>query len=112
MGGRPPGSIGSKSTTNSTDDFLGGDPHGLVNKRTWLTFEIGEPGLEEACRQGWADNICFASDYPHFDASYPGVIKTVQDRGLGAELERKLFSSNALGFYGPRLEAVAARLVR
>lgn len=93
-------------------DFLGGDPHGLVNKRTWLTFEIGEPGLEEACRQGWADNICFASDYPHFDASYPGVIKKVQDRGLGAELEQKLFSSNALGLYGPRLEAVAARVAR
>jgi len=31
-------------------------------------------------------------------------------RGVVAELEQKLFSSNALGLYGPRLEAVAARV--
>ncbi len=91
------------------DDFLGGDPHGRVNKRTWLTFEIGEPGLEAACRQGWADNICFASDYPHFDASYPGVVKRVRDRGFDAALEDKLLASNAIGFYGPRLERIVER---
>jgi predicted TIM-barrel fold metal-dependent hydrolase len=91
------------------DDFLGGDPHGLVNKRSWLTFEVGEPGLEETCRQGWADNICFASDYPHFDAAYPGVVKRVRDRGLGTDLEEKLLASNAIAFYGSRLGEIAAR---
>lgn len=92
------------------DDFKGGDPRGKINKRTWLTFEIDEPGLEAACQQGWADNICFASDYPHFDAVFPGAVKRVKDRGLGPELEDKLLRTNALQFYGTRLEAIAGRL--
>lgn len=91
------------------DDFKGGDPHGVVSKRTWLTFEIGEPGLEHACQSGWADNICFASDYPHFDASYPGVVKKVRDRGLEPGLERKLLAENALGLYGRRLREIVDR---
>lgn len=91
------------------NDFLGGDPHGRINTRSWLTFEVGEPSLEDACRHGWADNICFASDYPHFDAAYPGVVKRVRDRGLGEVLERKLLGENALGFYGDRLRAIVDR---
>ena len=86
-------------------DYRGGDPKGKVNKRTWLTFEIEEPGLACACELGWAQNICFASDYPHFDAVYPGAVKKVRDlhRDLPDSLLDDLLGGNALRFYGPRL---------
>jgi uncharacterized protein len=87
-------------------DYRGGDPKGKVNKRTWLTFEIEEPGLAAACQLGWARNIMFASDYPHFDAVYPGAVKKVRDlhRDLPDGILDDLLGGNALRFYGPRLE--------
>ncbi|HZQ57002.1 MAG TPA: amidohydrolase family protein [Acidimicrobiales bacterium] len=96
----------------SPADYRGGDPRGKVNRRTWLTFEIEEPGLEAACELGWAGNIMFASDYPHFDAVYPGAVKDVRDRrrGLAPDVLAGLLGGNALGFYGPRLERLVAPL--
>jgi predicted TIM-barrel fold metal-dependent hydrolase len=96
----------------SPADYRGGDPRGKVNTRTWLTFEIEEPGLEAACALGWARNIMFASDYPHFDAVYPGAVKDVRDRrrGLEPDVLEGLLGGNALGFYGPRLEQRVAPL--
>jgi hypothetical protein len=93
-------------------DYQGGDPRGKVNKRTWLTFEIEEPGLQAACQLGWARNICFASDYPHFDAVYPGAIKTVRDRNvdLAEDVLADLLGGNAVRFYGRRLEEILAPL--
>jgi predicted TIM-barrel fold metal-dependent hydrolase len=67
-----------------------------------LTFEIEEPLVAEVCAAGWADNICFASDYPHFDAVFPGAVDAVRRRQLGDALERRLLGDNALAFYGPR----------
>lgn len=87
-------------------DFVGGDPTGLLNTRTWITFEVEERALEATCALGWADNICFASDYPHYDAVFPGAVKTVLDRGLDPHLEAKLLGENALRFYGPRLRSL------
>jgi uncharacterized protein len=97
----------------SPADYRGGDPRGKVNKRTWLTFEIEEPGLGAACQLGWDHNIMFASDYPHFDAVYPGALKEVRDRNpsLSGEVMANLLGGNALRFYGPRLERMLAPLV-
>jgi uncharacterized protein len=88
------------------DDYRGGDPSGSVNTRSWLTFEIEEPGLASTLEQGWADNVMFASDYPHHDAVYPGAVKSVNERGLGETLERKVLADNALAFYGDRLRQI------
>ncbi len=92
-------------------DYRGGDPRGKVNKRTWVTFEVEEPGVRAACELGWADNICFASDYPHFDAVFPGAVKEVRERhrDLPPETLAGLLGGNALRFYGPRLERIVAR---
>jgi predicted TIM-barrel fold metal-dependent hydrolase len=73
----------------------------------WLTFEVEESSMPAAAGLGWADNICFASDYPHYDAVFPGAVAAVRSRGLDADLEAKLLGGNALRFYGDRL----ARLV-
>lgn len=81
-------------------DFQG-DP-GVLNRRTWVTFEVDEVGVAAAAEAGWADNIVFASDFPHFDATYPGAVKAVRERGFGPALERKLLGENAIRFYGER----------
>ena len=88
----------------SPDDYRGGDPHGVLPARTWLTFEVDEATLPMVLDLGWSANVCFASDYPHFDAPFPGAVKMVRERGLGADVEAKLLGENALRFYGPRLE--------
>lgn len=84
-------------------DFVGGDPHDLLNTRTWLTFEVEERTLPLALELGWANNVCFASDYPHFDAVYPGAVDAVRAHGLDPKLERRVLADNALNFYGDRL---------
>jgi uncharacterized protein len=91
------------------EDYPGGNPNRTINTRSWLTFEIEEPGLASALEQGWADNVMFASDYPHFDAIYPGAVKCVEERGLGDMLERKVLAANALTFYGDRLRQLVAK---
>jgi hypothetical protein len=91
------------------EDFHGGDPRGNINRRSWLTFEVEEPGLEATLGLGWADNVMFASDYPHHDAVYPGAVKHVRERGLAEDLERKVLGENALRFYGPRLQNILDR---
>jgi len=85
-------------------DYHGGDPRGCLQTRSWLTFEIEEPGLASSLDQGWAKNVMFASDYPHHDAVYPGAVKAVRERGLPEVLERNILAGNALAFYGDRLE--------
>jgi predicted TIM-barrel fold metal-dependent hydrolase len=84
-------------------DYAGGDPHGVLPARTWLTFELDEAGVEFAAACGWAANLCFASDYPHFDATFPGAVDAVRARDFEPGLEAALLSDNALRFYGERL---------
>jgi predicted TIM-barrel fold metal-dependent hydrolase len=89
-------------------DFAGGDPHGVLPTRTWLTFEVDERTLPVALDLGWEDNVCFASDYPHFDAVYPGAVDAVRAHGLDPVKERKVLGDNALAFYGERLRRLLA----
>jgi predicted TIM-barrel fold metal-dependent hydrolase len=84
-------------------DFAGGDPHGTLTTRTWLTFEVDEQSLPSVLELGWSDNVCYASDYPHYDAVYPGSVRAVRERGLPVEVERKILGANAERFYGSRL---------
>jgi hypothetical protein len=85
------------------DDFAGGDPRETLASRTWLTFEVDERMLPAVLDLGWGDNICFASDYPHYDAPFPGAVDAVRARGLADDLERSVLGDNALTFYGERL---------
>ena len=48
-----------------------------------------------------ADNILFASDYPHCDGQFPDAVSTLADRSDIADgLKRKIFFDNPQRFYG------------
>ncbi len=91
-------------------DFKGGDIHGALRERAYFTFEIDEAGVPATAELGFGDRLCFASDYPHFDAVYPGVVKTLRDRHFGTELEQKILGDNALEFFGERFRTLVAPL--
>lgn len=51
------------------------------------------------------DNILFASDYPHWDGTFPDAVSTLADRNdIPGELKRKIFRDNPQRFYGSRLD--------
>lgn len=48
-----------------------------------------------------ADNILYASDYPHWDSEWPHTVDELLKRDdLSHGLKAKILSGNALGFYG------------
>jgi predicted TIM-barrel fold metal-dependent hydrolase len=48
------------------------------------------------------DNLIWASDFPHSDARYPGVVDELMEsaEGIGEERARKLVGANAARLYG------------
>lgn len=49
----------------------------------------------------YPDAIAFTSDYPHWDAKFPGAVDSLAERqDLSSELKRKILSENAARFYG------------
>jgi predicted TIM-barrel fold metal-dependent hydrolase len=47
------------------------------------------------------DNLIWASDFPHSDAKYPGVVDELMERveDLPAERQRKIVGANAARIY-------------
>ena len=53
----------------------------------------------------YEDNIVFTSDYPHWDAKFPGAVASLAERDdLGEVVKRKILSDNAARFYGIDLD--------
>jgi predicted TIM-barrel fold metal-dependent hydrolase len=49
----------------------------------------------------YPDAVVFTSDYPHWDAKFPGAVGSLAERrDLSGELKRKILSENAARFYG------------
>jgi predicted TIM-barrel fold metal-dependent hydrolase len=46
------------------------------------------------------DYVCWASDYPHWDAIFPGAVEELQCnmKGLGEIVQRKILGDNARRF--------------
>src|SRR5579883_520753 len=55
-----------------------------------------------------AENILFASDYPHWDGQFPNAVATLADRtDIAGELKRKIFADNPRRFYGEAVDPAA-----
>ncbi len=49
-----------------------------------------------------ADNLIWASDYPHFDCTFPGAVRELKEHmeGLSEQDKRKILGDNAQRLYG------------
>ncbi|HLX28958.1 MAG TPA: amidohydrolase family protein [Casimicrobiaceae bacterium] len=67
--------------------------------RVWFFCEPEEAMLPYVAGL-YPNAICFTSDYPHWDAKFPGAVSSLADReDLSVELKRKILSENAARFY-------------
>jgi uncharacterized protein len=57
-------------------------PSQLFHRQMVATYEVDELGLELVDRIG-ADNVMWASDYPHGDSTWPQSRQAIEESGLG-----------------------------
>ena len=69
--------------------------------RVFVSCEPEEKTLRYVPEFFPADNILFASDYPHWDGQFPDAVSTLADRtDIADGLKRKIFFDNPQRFYG------------
>jgi predicted TIM-barrel fold metal-dependent hydrolase len=69
--------------------------------KIYVSCEADEVLLPQAIDYVGADQILYASDYPHWDHSYPHSVKELTDRpDLTESQKRKIFSENPRRLYG------------
>jgi uncharacterized protein len=66
----------------------------------YFSCEADEPLLPQALAYVGADRIMYASDFPHWDHSYPKSVKELAERpDLSDEQKRDVLGANARRFY-------------
>ena len=54
-------------------------PSDYFRRQCFISFEADETRLGEVIESIGADRVVFASDYPHWDATFPGVTDMILD---------------------------------
>ncbi len=76
-------------------------PSTYFKRQCFLGVEASDPLLPVLVDNGLEDTLLFCSDFPHFDAHFPGAVEELTDRGDVADaVKRKMLSENALRLYG------------
>jgi uncharacterized protein len=76
--------------------------------RVFVSCEPEEKTLRYVPEFFPADNILFASDYPHWDGQFPDAVSTLADRtDIPDGLKRKIFFDNPQRFYGMSVDPAA-----
>jgi predicted TIM-barrel fold metal-dependent hydrolase len=78
------------------------DPREYVEAgNVWVSCEPEEPILPAVAQIIGSDFIMYASDYPHWDASWPESTKPLRERkDISDEVRAKIAGANARRFYG------------
>ena len=81
--------------------LLTASPTEIVRSHSiYFSCEADEPLLPQAIAYVGADRIMYASDFPHWDHSYPKSVKELADRAdVSDEDKRKVLAANARKFY-------------
>lgn len=85
-----------------TDYKLSALPSEIFRRQVFTTYEDEKLGVELIPRIG-ADNVMWASDYPHGDSTWPHSRKALAESPLarhGTEILRKVTCENAARVYG------------
>jgi len=71
-------------------------PSEYFRRQCYISCEPDEDHLATTVRAVGEDRILFASDYPHWDATFPGVAKAILDHpDLSPEAKKKILGENA-----------------
>jgi predicted TIM-barrel fold metal-dependent hydrolase len=70
-------------------------------EQCYLSLDPDERTLAAMCDLGLDRNILWGSDFPHFDCTYPGVVKQVEDamKILPAAARHNIMTANPARFY-------------
>jgi uncharacterized protein len=77
-------------------------PAELIERgQVWVSFECEDPLLEAYVERHGAGSVMFASDYPHWDAEWPGCVAAARALAapLGADAVAGVMGANARRFY-------------
>ena len=71
-------------------------------RQGWISFDPGETTMSAMTRFIGDDRMIWASDFPHSDARYPGVVDELRENAadMTPEGRARLFGENALRLYG------------
>jgi predicted TIM-barrel fold metal-dependent hydrolase len=77
-------------------------PSEYFKRQCFISFDPDESTLRATVEVLGADNIIWASDYPHFDCTFPGVLRELEEglEGLPAGAKHKILGENAARLYG------------
>jgi predicted TIM-barrel fold metal-dependent hydrolase len=77
-------------------------PEEYFQRQCWISFDPGERTPAALAPLVGADRFIWASDFPHSDAKYPGVVDELREhnRDLAPADRAGLFGRNALAMYG------------
>jgi predicted TIM-barrel fold metal-dependent hydrolase len=77
-------------------------PREYFQRQCWISFDPGEITSKVLAPIVGADRFVWASDFPHSDAQYPGVVDELRDAtdGMDPDARNLLFGANALEMYG------------
>jgi predicted TIM-barrel fold metal-dependent hydrolase len=77
-------------------------PSEYVRSQVVVSYDPGEHTMAALSPQVGDDMAVWASDFPHSDAKYPGVVAELREHtaGLPVEARAKLHGRNALRLYG------------
>jgi hypothetical protein len=92
----------------STDQRPGGfEPHARIRdseyfqRQCYISCDPDETTMPQVVEALGEDKVIFASDYPHWDAVFPGAVKEVREQtGLSKSAKRKILGENAARLYG------------
>jgi uncharacterized protein len=77
-------------------------PSEYFRRQCVISFDPGERTMGAMADLAGEDNLIWASDFPHSDAKYPGVVDELLEsiHAMPAERARKLLGANAARIYG------------
>jgi predicted TIM-barrel fold metal-dependent hydrolase len=76
-------------------------PSAYFERQCFVSTEPGEPGLSHIVASIGTDHVLFASDFPHFDAVFPGAVDAfVAGCGVDRDVQTKILRTNAIRYLG------------
>ncbi len=80
--------------------YLKMKPSDYFRRQCYISFDPDEKTLPATVELVGEDCVVWASDYPHFDAMFPGAVAELREQPLPERVMQKVLGENALRLYG------------